>query len=164
MGEKLPHFLWIIMLAMAPVAELRWAIPVAIGYDFPPLAAFGLSVVGNMLPIPFIFLFIRPIFRWLRRLPRLHGPIERLEAKARHKSARVSRYRFWGLALFVAIPLPGTGAWTGAMIASFLDMRLKHAMPAIFIGVLIAGLLVTALSTGVFAGVEWLKELFMLRQ
>ena len=163
MSEKLPHYLWIIILAMLPVAELRGAIPVAIGYNFTPAAAFALAVLGNMLPIPFIFLFIRPLFRRLRRLSSLRGLIERVEAGARNKSARVARYRFWGLALFVAIPLPGTGAWTGAMIASLLDMRFKHAMAAIFIGVLVAGLLLTVISTGLFAGVDLLKEFFLLK-
>ncbi|MCL1976355.1 MAG: small multi-drug export protein [Firmicutes bacterium] len=163
MSEKLPHFIWIILLAMAPVAELRVGIPIAISYEFTPLAAFGLGVLGNILPIPFVFFFIRPLFRYLRRLPFLHSIVEKLETKARYKSTRIARYRFWGLVLFVAIPLPGTGAWTGALIASLLDMRFKLAMPAIFIGVLIAGILVTALSTGAFAGWEWVKEVFILK-
>ena len=162
MSEKLPHFLWIIILSMLPLGELRVSIPVAIGYSFPPVYAFVLSVIGNMLPIPFIFLFIRPLFKRLRQLPFLNTSIERLVSKAWSKSTRVGKYRFWGLALFVAIPLPGTGAWTGALIASLLDMRFKHAMAAIFIGVLLAGVLVTVISAGIFAWVELLKELFFL--
>ena len=163
MNDKLPHFLWIIFLSMLPLAEQRVAIPVAIGYNFSPAAAFALGVIGNMLPIPFIFLFIRPLFRRLRHLRFIKPIIERLEAKARGNSTRMIKYRFWGLALFVAIPLPGTGAWTGAFIASFLDMRFKHALPAIFIGVLISGLLITLIATGVFAGVDLLKELVLLK-
>jgi uncharacterized membrane protein len=163
MSTILPHFLWIILLAALPLGELRVAIPVAIGYDFSPAAAFVLGVAGNMLPIPFIFLFIRPLFRRLRRLRLLHGLVEKLEAQAQNKSAKVAKYRFWGLALFVGVPLPGTGAWTGALIATLLDMRFKHAMPSIFIGVLIAGLVVTLISTGVFAGVDLLKEIFFLK-
>lgn len=152
MSEILPHYLWIMLLSMLPLTELRVAIPLAIGYDFSPLAAFALGVAGNMLPIPFVFLFIRPLFQRLRRLPFLSAPIERLEARGWSKSARVRRYRLWGLALFVAIPLPGTGAWSGALIASLLDMRFKHAIPAIFIGVLMAGVLVTLISLGLLAG------------
>jgi len=162
MSEIIPRFLWIIILATLPLGELRVAIPVALGYNYSPVAAFALGVAGNMLPIPFIFLFIRPIFRRLRRLPWLRGPVEWLENRAKGKSAQVSKYRFWGLALFVGVPLPGTGAWSGALIASLLDMRFKHAMASIFIGVIIAGLLVTAIFTGVFAGVDFLKEIFFL--
>jgi len=150
------------LISMAPVLELRGGIPLAIGSGIPPAAAFALCATGNMLPVPFIILFIRPVFRRLRRLRFLRGLIERLESLAFRKSAKLDRYSFWALAVFVGIPLPGTGAWTGALIAALLDMDFKRALLAIFLGVLIAGFLVTVISTGVFAGVGLLKEIFFL--
>ena len=133
------------LISMLPVVELRG---VAMGLPIP--AAFLASLIGNMIPVPFIILFVRPLFKWVRvHIPKLEGFVSRLEARARSKSADVVRYQTWGLLLFVAIPLPGTGAWTGALIAAVLDMRLKRAVPVIFLGVVIAGLIITLLTHGV---------------
>jgi uncharacterized membrane protein len=107
------------------------------------------SVLGNLLPIPFIILFIRKIFAWMRRrMPRLKGFIARLENRAAGRWDEIHKYSFLGLLIFVAIPLPGTGAWTGALIAALFDMRMRSALPAIFFGVLLAGFLVTGLTFG----------------
>ena len=115
----------------------------------PHWAAFLAAVVGNMIPIPFIIVYIRRIFKWMRRhMPRLDRLVDRLEARAHLKGRTVSKYKYLGLMIFVAIPLPGTGGWTGALIAAFLDMRLRSALPSIFGGVLIAGFLITGLTYG----------------
>ena len=104
-----------------------------------------------MLPVPFILLFIRKILHWMKRYPRLGKIACKLEARAAKKSAGVRKSELVGLCILVAIPLPGTGAWTGALVAALMDMRLKRAIPTIFVGVLIAGLLVTLACTGVQA-------------
>ncbi|MBE6713354.1 MAG: small multidrug export protein [Ruminococcaceae bacterium] len=134
---------------MVPIIELRGAIPVAVLlHELHPLLAFAVSVIGNLLPVPFIIIFIRKIFFWIRKhLPKLNSFIDRLEEKGKSKKDKVLKYGFWGLFIFVAVPLPGTGAWTGALIAAMMDMRLKRAFPSILLGVLAAGIVVTLLSS-----------------
>ena len=114
-----------------------------------PLAALGISIVGNLVPVPFIILFIRKIFQWMRRhMPRLEKLVSRMEEKAEKHKDLVTKWEFWGLLILVAIPLPGTGAWTGALVAALMDLRLKKSFPAIFTGVVIAGLIVTGITYG----------------
>lgn len=138
------------LLSLVPVLELRGAIPFGVAHGLEPWVAVALSVIGNLLPVPFIILFIRKIFSFLRRIfPKLDGLITRLEQRAEKKSDKVLRWSFWGLFVLVAIPLPGTGAWTGALVAAMLDMRLKRAFPAIAMGVLAAGILVGLATQGV---------------
>ena len=120
--------------AMVPVLELRGAIPVGVAAGLSPAAACLVSILGNMVPVPFILLLIRRIFDWLRGT-RLFGPrIDWLERRAHLKGRMVRKYRLPGLIILVAIPLPGTGAWTGALVAALLDIRMRHALPAIFLG------------------------------
>ena len=122
--------------AMVPVLELRGAIPVGVAAGLPPALACGAAILGR-------------IFDWLRQTA-LFGPkIEWLERRAHLKGRLVRKYRLPGLIILVAIPLPGTGAWTGALVAALLDIRMRHALPAIFLGVAIAGALVTAVTMGV---------------
>ena len=138
-----------ILVSMVPVLELRFGIPWGVAMGLPHWAAFLAAAVGNMIPIPFIIVYIRRIFKWMRRhMPRLDRLVDRLEARAHLKGRTVSKYKYLGLMIFVAIPLPGTGGWTGALIAAFLDMRLRSALPSIFGGVLIAGFLITGLTYG----------------
>ena len=138
------------LISMLPVVELRGGLPAGVAMGLPIPAAFLAALVGNMIPVPFIILFVRPLFRWVRvHIPRLGGFVARLESRAKEKSVDVSRYQTWGLLIFVAIPLPGTGAWTGALIAAVLNMRLKRAVPVIFAGVVIAGCIITVLTYGV---------------
>ena len=140
------------LLSLVPVLELRGAIPFGVAHGLEPWLAVVLSVVGNLIPVPFIILFIRRIFAFLRHtLPRLDGLITRLERRAEKKADKVLRWSFWGLLLLVAIPLTGTGAWTGALVAAMLDMRLKRAFPAIAMGVLAAGILVGLAAQGVIS-------------
>ena len=153
-GTKGGEFLWTILVSMVPVVELRGAIPVGVGMlgrsALP--SVYLAAVLGNMLPVPFIIVYIRRIFQWLRRRSRrLDGLVTRLETKAHLKGRMVTRYKYLGLCILVAIPLPGTGAWTGALVAAFLDMRLRSAVPAIFLGVVIAGILVSLVTGGVIA-------------
>ena len=131
------------LISMLPVVELRGGLPAGV-------AAFAASLVGNMIPVPFIILFVRPLFQWVRiHIPKLEGFISHLEARAEAKSADVLRYQTWGLLIFVAIPLPGTGAWTGALVAALMGLRMKFALPAIAGGVAAAGVLVTLVCRGV---------------
>ena len=132
-----------------PIVELRGGLPFGVAMGLPYYLAFPAAVIGNLIPTPFIIVYIRRVFLILRRyFPRMNGFIDRLEKKAHLKGEKVRRYQSLGLWLFVAIPLPGTGAWTGALIAAFLNIRLRHALPAITLGLLIAGSLVTLMTLG----------------
>lgn len=147
------ELLYTALMAMAPVVELRGAIP--FGHNVLGLniwLAAAASIVGNLLPVPFIIIYVRRVFAFLRRkIPKLNRMVDRLVRKAEGKRETVNKYGFWGLCILVAIPLPGTGAWTGAMVAAFMDMRIKKAFPAIALGVVIAGIVVTFLTAGVTA-------------
>ena len=134
----------VFLVSMIPVVELRGAIPAGFALGIKPVTVFILSVIGNMLPVPFILWFIRPIFGVLKKT-KLLGFIQKLEDRAMNKSKSIQKKSLLGLLLFVAIPLPGTGAWTGALIASMLNMRYKNALPTIFAGVIIAGVIVTSI-------------------
>jgi len=137
------------LISMVPIIELRGAIPVATGMGLSPWVAIPVAMIGNILPVPFIVLFIKKIFAWMRKAsPKLNGIVDRMEAKAEKNKEKVLRYAFWGLVLFVAIPLPGTGAWTGALIAAMLDMPLKKAFPSILLGVVGAGVIISFISYG----------------
>ena len=137
------------LVAMVPVVELRGAIPFGVVRGLNIWTAIIASVLGNLVPVPFIILFIRRIFAWMRaHMPKLDGLVTRREKKAEKNRAAVEKYAFWGLAILVAIPLPGTGAWTGALVAAMMEMRLKRAFPAIVIGVVIAGVIVSVVTYG----------------
>ena len=137
------------LMSMIPVIELRGAIPYGVVAGLSVYTAFILAVIGNLLPIPFLIVFTRKVFEWLRtKSERLNRMVEKLERKAEAKRDIVEKYKFLGLMILVAIPLPGTGAWTGALVAAMMDMRLKRAMPAIIVGVLVAGVIVTTLTYG----------------
>ncbi len=131
------------LISMVPVIELRGAIPYGVAAGLEPWVVCVLAILGNMLPVPFILLFIRKIFAWMCRFDKLRPIVEKLERRAAGKSDKVKKYELLGLFLFVAVPLPGTGAWTGSLIAALMEMRLKRALPAIALGVLTAGVVVT---------------------
>lgn len=153
-GSAAGKFLLTMLISMVPVAELRVGLPAGVAMGLPIPLALLAGVLGNMLPVPFVILFIRRIFKWVRvHIPRLGGLVDRLERRAYAKieGKELVRYEAWSLLLFVAIPLPGTGAWTGSLIAALLDLRLKNAVPVIFCGVVIAGLIIMALTYGVTA-------------
>ncbi len=148
-GADVGKYLATFIISMIPVIELRGAIPIGVSLGLSHVEAMGVSIIGNMLPVPFIILFIRPIFRWMtKKSGKLARLAEKLEAKAEGKWDKIHRYQFFALTLFVAIPLPGTGAWSGALIAAVMNMRLRNALPSILLGVLIAGVLVTGITYG----------------
>ena len=166
----LTKYLWVFLVSMVPLVELRGSIIISQGLQLPVLSSYIVAIIGNMLPVPVIYLFarkvlvwgadkpvipfilllIRPIFAWLRKTRLFRPLVEKLEKKAMSKSDRISRYEFWGLVLFVGIPLPGTGAWTGTLAASILDMDFKSTIIAVMLGVLLAGIIMMVLSVAGF--------------
>ncbi len=148
LGDKFSPEIVSFIVSMLPILELRGGLIAAklMNVDF--LKAFTICYIGNMLPIPFILLFIRKIFNLMKKFPKIEAIINKLEARSLRKADNVKKYRLLGLLLFVAIPLPGTGAWTGALIADLLDIRIKHSFPVIALGVFIAGVIISILSYG----------------
>ena len=147
-GAEFANYVYILFISMLPVIELRGALPVAVALHLPFLPSFVVSILGNLLPVPFILLLITPFCNWLKKTRLFSWFPAFLEKKVSEKREKVERYAVWGLYLFVAIPLPGTGAWTGALIAALLDMRMKYSLPAIALGVVIAGFIVTGIAYG----------------
>ena len=144
------NILMTFMISMVPVIELRGAIPAAVLAGLDIRVALITAIIGNLVPVPFIIIFIRKIFKWMQSKSRRLGDLVRhFEAKADARKDQVLKYEFWGLMILVAIPLPGTGAWTGALVAAMLDMQLKRAFPAIAAGVVTAGIIVTIATYGV---------------
>lgn len=116
----------VFIISMIPILELRGGLIVSKLLEVPITTAIPLCIIGNIIPIPFILLFIKQIFKWMKKIRLFRGLVEKLENKAMSKSDNIKRYEFWGLVLFVGIPLPGTGAWTGSLIAALLDLSLIH--------------------------------------
>ena len=153
----LKKYLIVFLVSMVPLIELRGAIPYAVGFNLPLIPSYIIAIIGNMLPVPFIFLFARRIlvwgsdkkyigkfFNWCLKKGKKGG--QKLEKKA-------GKGLYWGLFLFVGIPLPGTGAWTGTLAASILDMDFKKSVLAVMGGVIFAGIIMGVLSLGVFRGI-----------
>ncbi len=149
-GDSISSEVLVFLISMLPILELRGGMIAARLLGLPLLKAFLVCYIGNLLPVPLILLFIRRIFLWLKKFSFVNGTIDRLEARSVRKAVTVQKYRLWGLLLLVAIPLPGTGAWTGALVADLLDIRIKHALPVIALGVLIAGAIMSAVTYGIF--------------
>ncbi len=137
------------IVSMIPVIELRGAIPLGYALDMGVWETFFISVIGNLVPVPFIILLIRPIIEKLKKTKKLSPYVHKFEQKMLNKADKVMKYSALGLFLFVAVPFPGTGAWSGAVIAALLNMRFKYALPAIAGGVVAAGIIMTAISFGV---------------
>ena len=148
LGGKISSELIVFIVSILPVLELRGGLIAAKLMDIEFFKAFTICFIGNMLPIPFILLFIRKIFNLLKKNKKIEEIIEKFEARSLRKAYNVKKYRLWGLFILVAIPLPGTGAWTGALVADLLDIRIKHSLPTIAAGVLVAGIIVSCLSYG----------------
>ena len=156
MLEILKEYLYVFFCAMVPLIELRGSVIIGAGMGMPWFANLALSVIGNMIPVPFILLFIRRILAWMHKTKHFEGIAQWLEKKAHSKSDQVLKYASVGLMLFVGIPLPGTGAWTGALIAALLDMRMKYSLPAIFAGVCLAGVIMCCASYGMVSFLSFL--------
>lgn len=138
------------LISVLPVVELRGAIPAGIGMGLPPSDAFIIAYLGSLLPVPFLLLLLRPVFKMMARTTTGLKVVNKLKLKAVAHSGRVQRYGWIGLLIFVAIPIPGTGIWSGSLAAVVLDIRFRKAFPAIAIGNLIAGLIIMTISYGGF--------------
>lgn len=147
-GNTIPGELTIFLVSLLPILELRGGMIAAALLGVPFGRAFLICLLGNLLPIPFILWLIRPFFNWLRRTKHLKKVADWLERKTEKNKDKVLKYEVFGLLLFVAIPLPGTGGWTGALIAAMLDMPFKKSLPTIVVGVLIAGIIMSAITYG----------------
>ena len=152
----LKQYLWIFLISMLPIVELRGAIPVGIGMGLPVWSTYLVCIVGNILPVPFLILFSKTLLNWLSTWPKIGPFFQRFMKKADEKAQNLGKYELLGLYLFVAIPLPGTGAWTGSVIAAILRMLLVKATMAIAAGVLTSGLIMLLVSQGFFGFLRFL--------
>lgn len=151
--DKIPNELTVFIISVLPVLELRGGLIAAKLLDMNIIRAFIVCYLGNMLPIPFILLFLRKIFDLMRKSMKLGKIVGKLEHKAEKHRKTIDKYGAWGLLVLVAIPLPGTGGWTGALVAEIMDIKFKKALPIIALGVLIAGFIVGALFYGLLGNV-----------
>ncbi len=145
---QIDKLLAVFIISMFPIVELRGAIPIGVGLGLDLLKVYIVSVIGNMLPVPFIILFVRPIIEYLNKTKYFSKIAKQIERRTMNKSHKITKYKMFGLFVFVAIPLPGTGAWTGAALAGLMDMRLKDSVPMIFLGVVTAGIIMMLISYG----------------
>ncbi len=149
----IPHQLITALISMIPLLELRGSILVAGLLKLPLIQTYIAAVIGNMIPIPFILLFIEKIFNWMKTVKSISKIPIKLEEKVMRKSEQIEKYGYLGLFLFVAIPLPGTGAWTGSLLAVLLGLNRKKSLFFVFLGVLTAGLIMTLVSYGVLGSI-----------
>ena len=149
-SNNIPTQLIPFLVSLFPVLEIRGGMIAARALNIAFIQAFLVCYLGNMIPIPFILLFIRKIFALMRKVKFFGKIVDKLEARADKKKDTIVKYQEWGLLLFVAIPLPGTGGWTGALIAALMDLRMKKCLPIIAIGVFIAGLIMSLITYGIF--------------
>jgi uncharacterized membrane protein len=154
-------YLIIFLISMVPLIELRGAIPIAVGMGLPVIPSILISIVGNMLPVPFIFLFARRILEWGKDKPLVGNffswCLDKGEKGGRKLEAKAGRGLYWALLLFVGIPVPGTGAWTGTLAASLLNMDFKKSVLYVLLGILLAGAIMIVLSLGVFGAISLAK-------
>lgn len=154
----LKKYIWVFFISMVPLIELRGAIPYAIGFNLPLLPSYIVAIVGNMLPVPIIFLFARKVLEWGAEKPIIgkffHFCLEKGKKGGERLKAKAGRGLFFALFLFVGIPLPGTGAWTGTLAASLLDMDFKSSILAVMCGVVLAGVIMGVASAGLFGALR----------
>lgn len=141
--------LTVFIISMIPILELRGGLIAAKVLSIPYVRALILCIIGNIIPIPFILLFINKIFEWLKNFRITRRIVEKLEKRAMGKSDSIQKYEFLGILLFVGIPLPGTGAWTGSLIAALLRIKLRKAVPAVFLGILLAAAIMSFVAYGI---------------
>ena len=153
LGQYVSEEVVVFIISMCPFLELRGGLLAASLLKVPILKAIPISIIGNIIPIPFILFFIRAIFAWMKKIKIFRGLIERLEKRAMSKSGKVTQYEFMGLILFVGIPLPGTGAWMGSLIAALLEMDIKKAVVAELIGIAIATVIMSFVSYGLLGAI-----------
>lgn len=154
-------YLIVFLISMVPLIELRGAIPYAIGFDLPTLPSYIVAVIGNMVPVPFIFLFARKLLEWGKDKKVIGGfcrwCLRKGEKGGEKLKAKAGKGLYVALLLFVGIPLPGTGAWTGTLAASFLNLDFKKSVFAVLAGVLLAGVIMLLASLGVFGAIDLVK-------
>ena len=148
--NEIPPGLIAFVISLFPVLEIRGGMIASLLLEIDFVKAFIICYIGNMIPIPFILLFIRKIFAFMRKNKHLAKIVEKLEARSDKKKGTMQKYKEWGLLIFVAIPLPGTGGWTGALIVALMDLRFKKCLPIIALGVFIAGLIMSLVTYGIF--------------
>lgn len=148
LGKYVAKEVVVFIISMIPILELRGGLIVASLLQVPITTAVPLCILGNIIPIPFILLFIKQVFKWLKKVKVFRGLIEKIENRAMNKSDSIKQYEFWGLVLFVGIPLPGTGAWTGSLIAALLEIDMKKAILAELLGIIIATVIMALFSYG----------------
>ena len=141
--------LTVLLTAALPIIELRGAIHIGISLGLSPMNAAIISFIGSMIPVPIVFFAVRPVFNYLRTTRLFEKMVNRIINKSLGKSHNIQKYGAWGLVLFVGIPLPGTGVWTGTLIAALLDLRFKWAISAITLGNILAAMAITGLSSGI---------------
>lgn len=153
----LTKYLWVFFVSMVPLIELRGAIPIATGLGLPLIPSYIVAVIGNMLPVPIIYLFARKVLEWGADKPVIGKfftfCLEKGKKGGEKLQKKAGKGLFWALMLFVGIPLPGTGAWTGTLAASILDMDFKSSITAVMLGVLLAGVIMAVASAGVFGAI-----------
>ena len=152
----------VILCSMIPIIELRGAIPVGwFVFDMPWWQTYLLAVIGNLLPVPIILLFVRKVLDWMARCRvRLFNKVAGwINRKAEKNVDKITKYGFWGVCFFIAIPLPVTGAWTGSLVAATIKMNFWKALLSALLGVLIAGTIVTLICLGINSGAAWLNWL-----
>lgn len=147
-GNTIPAELTILLISLLPILELRGGMIAAALLSVPFGRAFLICLLGNLLPLPFILWLIRPFFNWLKGTKHLKRIADWMERKTEKNKDKVLKYEMWGLLLFVAIPLPGTGGWTGSLVAAMLDMPMKKSLPVVCVGVLVAGVIMSAVTYG----------------
>jgi uncharacterized membrane protein len=154
-------YLWVLLISMLPLVEIRGALPYAVGMGLPLVPSIIVAIIGNMIPVPFIFLFARRILEWGKDKKVIGGfftwCLQKGEKGGRKLEEKAGKGLYWALFLFVGIPVPGTGAWTGMLAASILDMDFKKSTIAALGGVLLAGAIMLAASLGVFGAIDLVK-------
>lgn len=154
LGAHISREAIVFIISLFPILELRGGILASSLLDVTMWKGILISAVGNILPIPFILFFIKKIFTAMKKTKLLRPLVEKMENKAMKKRDQIEKYEFWGLVLFVGIPLPGTGAWTGTLAASFLDMDFKSSIIAVMLGVMLAGIIMGLASAGLLGAVS----------
>ena len=153
LGEYISAEAVVFIISMIPILELRGGLLVSSLLQVPITTAIPLCIIGNIVPIPFILLFIKQIFKWMKKIPLFEKLIVKLEDRAMGKSDSIKRYEFWGLALFVGVPLPGTGAWTGSLIAALLEIDFKKAVLSELLGIIMATVIMSIVSYGLLGAI-----------
>jgi len=146
-------YIKVFVISMFPVIELRGALPFALSWGIPLYLAFPIAICGNMFPVPFILIFFDKAKVWFKNVPLIGDIFRWVDKKAAKRAEGIHSLEFWAIIAFVAIPLPGTGAWTGSVIATALGMKLRKSIPAVLIGVLIAGVIVSLISYGLWGSI-----------